>query len=350
MIEKLIRKSFAEERPREIWTAVIDKVFWSAFPQLTPPGDCSNLKPSPGPEAVVHMIQLLVQTLSTGVVAAIVFGLPVIFIGWLLHLRRRRYRAEAHEPFTEMPLRPPGESLRLKIEEKDSQFDEVFANVALIGILAIGMVSMVPAPLKLGTAMGASVVVATVYTWAALRMFKLQKQLWNYRLGFTGERVTGEALNQLLAYGLQVFHDVPFDGFNIDHVIVGSPGVYAVETKTRRKRAELKGAAKAVVYYDGQELKFPLHREKSPIEQARWNAQSLSKWLSQATGEGTLASGIVTIPGWWVECTGSSDVMVMNPKQVVIMFSNGSPSKLSSDQVKRIVYQLTERCRMAKIT
>ena len=294
------------------------------------------------------MVQILIQTLTSGFVSGMVFGLPVIFIGWLLHRRRRRHRAEALEPFTEMPLRAPGESLRPKIEEKDNQFDEAFVQMALAGILSIGIVSIAPTQLKLGVATGAIIVSAIVYMWSARRMLKLQKQLWNYRLGFTGERVTGEALNQLLAHGLQVFHDVPFEGFNIDHVIVGPAGVYAVETKTRRKRTELKGAAKAVVHYDGRELTFPRHRETAPIEQARLNAKTLSKWLTQSTGESTAVSGIVTLPGWWVESTGRSDVLVMNPKQVVGMFSNAPHSTLSADQIQRIVYQLTERCRLTK--
>jgi hypothetical protein len=29
--------------------------------------------------------------------------------------------------------------------------------------------------------------------------------------------------------------NVPFDGFNIDRVLVGPPGVFSVETKTRRE-------------------------------------------------------------------------------------------------------------------
>ena len=32
--------------------------------------------------------------------------------------------------------------------------------------------------------------------------------------------------------GCQVLHDVPADSFNIDHVVVGLTGLFAVETKT----------------------------------------------------------------------------------------------------------------------
>ena len=41
------------------------------------------------------------------------------------------------------------------------------------------------------------------------------------------------------------------DKFNIDHVIIGPAGVYAVETKARRKPETGKGRSDARVVYDG---------------------------------------------------------------------------------------------------
>src|SRR5688572_1213217 len=93
--------------------------------------------------------------------------------------------------------------------------------------------------------------VAGISVWSGQKLFFLARELWDSRLGFTGERVVGEELNQFLASGFRVFHDVPFDNFNIDHVLVGPPGVYAVETKARRKPATIKGLAKAQIYSDG---------------------------------------------------------------------------------------------------
>ena len=55
--------------------------------------------------------------------------------------------------------------------------------------------------------------------------------------GFAGERAVAEELNQLIRAGCYVFHDVPMAPYgNIDHVLVTPKGIYAVETKARRKR------------------------------------------------------------------------------------------------------------------
>jgi hypothetical protein len=59
----------------------------------------------------------------------------------------------------------------------------------------------------------------------------------NYRkahLGYYGERAVGEQLENLLARGYRVFHDVPAVGskpFNLDHVAVGKTGVAVLETR-----------------------------------------------------------------------------------------------------------------------
>jgi|ERR1051325_3741938 hypothetical protein len=42
-----------------------------------------------------------------------------------------------------------------------------------------------------------------------------------------------EALDQLRRFGYRVFHDLRRDGYDLDHVIVGPTGVFAIETKLR---------------------------------------------------------------------------------------------------------------------
>lgn len=67
---------------------------------------------------------------------------------------------------------------------------------------------------------------------------KLRSTLYEYRrcrLGYLGERAVGHHLNRLAADGYRVYHDLQFEGFNIDHVLVGPSGVYSVETKTFKK-------------------------------------------------------------------------------------------------------------------
>ena len=53
-----------------------------------------------------------------------------------------------------------------------------------------------------------------------------------------GERLVGETINWLMKDGFDVFHDYPIDpngkSGNIDHIVVGPNGVFAIETKAVR--------------------------------------------------------------------------------------------------------------------
>lgn len=289
----------------------------------------------------------LVAPLPGLFLAILVFSGPVLVIGWIANKRRIRYKAEAEEPFTDQPLRPPGESLRLRIEEISAQFDEVLLAIVFTSMVATFITLLSPRSLIAPVGVIAAGTAAIVYIRSARKLFTLQRNLWNHRLGFSGERVVGEALNQLLVDGFHVFHDLPFDGFNIDHVIVGPSGVYAVETKTRRKPADLKGPGKARVIFDGQSLEYPKGRDTHGLEQALRNAETLSKWLTKATGESTPVSPMLVLPGWFVVRKAPGAVKVLNEKEIAYSFPS-SRFPLSVDRIQRIVHQLTERCRIPK--
>lgn len=294
------------------------------------------------------MFKVLVSSFLEGLAGAALFLVPFLLIAVWLNHRRKKFRAEALEPFTELPLRPPGESLRLKIDELSTEFDGLVTTAAMVGLGAAVFVTSMSSTLRPTLGLSLFVFTLCAYAYSAIRLAKLQKKLWMYRLGFTGERIVGEELNQLLASGFKVFHDVPFENFNIDHVLVGPPGVYAVETKSVRKKASIKGLERATVYSDGTTLKFPTKFDTHFIEQARRNAETVSKWLSQATGEPVPANAILTLPGWRIERTKGGDVNVLRPDEIKRSFPTSPKRPLSSEQIQRIAHQLTERCRLTK--
>ena len=80
------------------------------------------------------------------------------------------------------------------------------------------------------------------------------------------------------------------------------------------------------------------------IEQARRNAGTLADWLSKAVGERVEATGILTLPGWWVQrkapCRG---VDILNPKEIGRRCA-AAKEVLSENLVQRVVYQLEQRC------
>lgn len=296
---------------------------------------------------MTDLLRAFAYPVFTGAGAVVLFLGPFFGIAVFLHRKRKRFRAEALEPFTLLPLRPPGESLRLKIESLSEEFDSTVVVAAMVGLGCTLIVITAPPQHRILIAVFFFIVALAVYAAAGRKLAGLQKQLWNYRLGFTGERVVGEELNQLIASGFRVFHDVPFEGFNIDHVLIGPPGVFAVETKSPRKRASIKGVERATVYSDGQVLKFPTWTDTRFIAQTRRNAETLSTWLSSATGEFVAVRGILTLPGWRIERLKPGDVNVLRPDEIKRSFPNRVEKPFSPQQIQRIAHQLTERCRLS---
>jgi hypothetical protein len=296
----------------------------------------------------MNFLQSLAGELVAPFFIALAFMSPLVAVAVALARKKRAYKEKAHEPFTQLPLRPPGESTRLKIESLNEEFGSDLMAIALgsFGALSIAMITpKQPQPLVAGFSFAFTIGIAW---WFGRKLCKTVELIWRYRLGFSGERAVAEELNQLLASGYKVFHDVPFDRFNIDHVIVGATGVYVVETKTRRKPSNIRGTDKATVEARGDLLEFPNGQNTEAVPQARLNAKTLGEWLTKATAERVAASAIVTLPGWWVNRRQTHDVNVLNPEEIKYSFPKHSKYPLTPEQIQRIAHQLTERCRLAK--
>jgi hypothetical protein len=57
--------------------------------------------------------------------------------------------------------------------------------------------------------------------------------------GERGELHVADVLEELRADGYKPIHDIIGDGFNVDHVLVGPGGVFAIETKYRSGNGEI---------------------------------------------------------------------------------------------------------------
>lgn len=290
---------------------------------------------------------LLPPSVGMGLVFALFFG-PFLVLCYFAHRRRQRYRAEAEAPFTRLPMRPPGESLRLKIETLGEKLDECLLILLFGSAVAACLVAFSPEKQRTVLLISAVLMLAVLYVRTGRTLFTTQRQLWNHRLGFMGERVVGEALNQLLADGYRVFHDLPFEDFNIDHVVAGSAGVYAVETKTRGKPLDMPGNVRAKVTFDGEWLIYPKNRTRDALDQVERNAKTLAQWLTSATGEFTEVKAMLVLPGWFVECKAVGKVTVLNEKMARSFFQKRVAAPLSGAQIQRIAHQLAERCRLSE--
>lgn len=118
--------------------------------------------------------------------------------------------------------------------------------------------------------------------------------------GLLAERVTGMQLNRLVAKGCLVLHDLPAEGFNLDHVVVSPRGVYAVETKSFRKPKRTKSGRNYNVHFDGKRLQFPDFVEIQAVEQA----ERYARWLEKTLRELEINAPVIpalALPGWMIE-------------------------------------------------
>ena len=256
--------------------------------------------------------------------------------------RVRRFRHQV--PFKELRRRPAGEAVRLKLASLD---ETIFERMGLLVGVPVLVATQAYFLNLTWTALVADVVVSAMLTFViGWRFQKLLRERANYRLGYDGERFVGEELNSLIADGFEIFHDVPFNSYNIDHVLLGPPGVFAVETKTRRKPVQEKIGKEYHVEYEGACLRWPWGTDDKDLQQAANNSESLSRWLTNAVGDPVPVTPILTLPGWWVDRKARPNpVHVLNPKEIR-SFCGSRPLSLSSEMIRRVRHQLEEKCKL----
>lgn len=275
------------------------------------------------------------------------FYTPLFIVVWRVRKAKKDYETEAQEPFTDLPLRLPGESTRKAAEEHWERATEwLLLLIGVSGLFGFAAVQAAGRQQAFGTVVFGVIVLITTFV-VRPRLMRSLRCYWDYQLGFKGERVVAEELNQLLSQGWRIFHDVPFAGFNVDHVAVGPVGVFVVETKTRRKwkdRATVHPAH--VVVWDGKLLTWPSGEKNNlGLEQAGRNAKTVGEFLSKATGEPVSCQPVLTLPGWWIEPAGRGSVIVSATKGLSKILLKCGGSVMPPAQVQRIAYQLEQRCR-----
>jgi hypothetical protein len=278
-------------------------------------------------------------------ITAVLCLLPLALVLTTIFRKRQEQRVASCAPFDELLRRPAGETLRIQLEALEEKLtDDVLGLILFPMLMVFVLFAMHPkdwiAPVFV------FVISAASSAFFGIRIYKTARSRANYRLGFEGERFVGEELGRLIAHKFEVYHDVPFDGFNLDHVLVGPRGVFVVETKTRRKPVNGSGDKKYHVSFDGKFLKWPWGADNYGIEQAKNNAKTLSKWLNSATGENVWATPILALPGWMVDRKAPTNgIYVLNPKEIYGVCSTQA-EKINAQQIHRICHQLDQKCRI----
>jgi hypothetical protein len=271
--------------------------------------------------------------------------------GTMLLWRRKRARARKRSPLTTDLLRPPGYSLRLQIEALRDKVDEallllVAAPLALYSA-HVTQSHFMSAPESTSRTVVEIVAGVVAIGWISARLLRLSIRLDHMRIAIDAEMFVGQELDQLMRNGAVVFHDVPADKFNIDHIVVARSGVFAVETKGRAKPIRGQGSKDATVIFDGGALHFPGWSEAEPVAQANRQAKWTAEWLTRAVGAQVDATPVLVVPGWWIDRRCQDRVLIYNGKKPQFLLTMGA-AVLSEEMIQRISHQVDQRCRSVK--
>jgi len=281
-------------------------------------------------------------------VAYILIYFSVVGGLWIWRVKRRSERT----PVVEKLLRTPGEEQRREL----SAFDDVLL-LHLTGTALIPLLLLVLGLWATNAVTGAYQILAhiillvllgTVLYFAARWLMKIMDQRYDFRIGYFGEREVGEIVDSLRLKGFQVFHNVPASEampfFKLDHVVIGSSGVFAIQTKSRTRGLPRPGFAEHKIIFDGQKIVYPWGDDFQGLELARDRAIWLESWLGQILGRQVPVQPILAFPGWWVEEHAINTVRVLNPKQIPAVVIRNTPM-LTEEQVELISRHMEARCR-----
>jgi Nuclease-related domain len=272
----------------------------------------------------------------------------VVALLWTLIWWLRRSGARRRSPLARNLLRNPGDSLRPQIEDLNYDF---LGLACLLVIVPLAVYSIWISQVHFGVASitGSSVtwigvVTLGVLAFLSVRLLNVLKRRRALYLALDGEMAIGQELNQLMLKGYAVYHDFPAEHFNIDHIVVGPGGVFAVETKARPKAITGDGKGDAEVTYDSRTLRFPGWESGEFLEQATRQAIWLSRWLTSAVGETVEVKPVLALPGWFIKRVQRGPVQVINGRDADFLVRPGDAA-LSAMLIQRIVHQLELRCR-----
>ena len=176
--------------------------------------------------------------------------------------------------------------------------------------------------------------------YSLFKSFIAFKKIRTIRLGIEAEWAVSFALSKITDSRVRVFHDIQAPNFNIDHVVTFPGGVLAIETKGRRKPNAKSAKSSHKLTVEGDKIQFPHYTDTATVEQAKRQADWLSKQLTQSTGMRVVASPLVVIPGWFIEYKQKPTIPIMNHNSLTKHYALSKKVVLDDSSLERINHQL----------
>ena len=154
--------------------------------------------------------------------------------------------------------------------------------------------------------------------------------------------LTGQALLPLIHQGYHLYHDVQVNSSVIDHLVVGTKGIFAIQVFTPQVVVNQTDTKETTATYDGRSLVYGGQTDFETINQAQLRTDQLSEWLSGFLSEPVAARAVVAMPGWTVRRTSSEGISVVNPRQFGALFAHISARPLEEADLQAIAERMAE--------
>jgi len=122
---------------------------------------------------------------------------------------------------------------------------------------------------------------------AAMYTLDPPQHIANWGVGEKGERRTAKTLRPLLRSGWTVEHDIQRRYENFDHVLVGPPGVFLLETKVRIGTLSVEEGALTIRYWDDPDevitlphLRAQMLRRAKALRATHQFKRSVRRWVT----------------------------------------------------------------------
>lgn len=183
---------------------------------------------------------------------------------------------------------------------------------------------------------------AAALLWSGFRLRQTIRTMGQLRSGLVAELEVGYHVNQLMHQGYYVLHDVPGDGFHIDHVAVGHNGVFVIAANGQHQPRG-SGAGQQVLFDEGW-LIFPDSEDIDAIIQVRGQVAWLGTWLARNLGRPCHPTPVLCLPGWHVELKTTPTFPILNQKYLGWTIPGWQGETLNEEEIQRVCSLLTGRC------
>lgn len=274
-------------------------------------------------------------------------GLTAVAIVWVMNRQNEKFI----NPLTKSLRRPPGAQLGRELGAEQIELGFSFVEMLLPGVVPLFVyMQNVAKPEGVGGRVTFLIAIVVWLLWVAYASVKLARRIRRIRtlrLGYECELAVGQELDLLMLNGFRVFHDIPAENFNIDHIVIGPPGVFAVETKGRSKMLSSDRDAKKQfrVSYQKGVLQFPNGSDKDAVPQAERQAAWVRQWLTQSTGQPVPVKPVIVLPGWYVEIKDNPIIPVIASGYIQGYFLRQKGVALSAKEITQICYQIDQKVR-----